>query len=139
MPGNREYDNTNRFTLWPNKDKVESNPDYNEKWPDFKGRIDIDGVEHWFDAWKFKYEDRETGRERTGISGKIGDPVEQRGRGRNGSNTRGRRDEGRDDDRGRSAPRRDRDERDGGDRGPSRSPSRRDGGKFEEMDDDIPF
>ena len=45
-----EYDNTNRFSLFPNKDKTEANP----TWADFQGTINIEGVEYYISAWKPK-------------------------------------------------------------------------------------
>lgn len=39
------YDNTNRGALFKN-DKKES-----DKHPDYKGNLDVDGVDHWIDAW----------------------------------------------------------------------------------------
>ena len=45
-----EFDNTNRFTLWGNKDKTEANP----TWADFQGEINIDGKEYFLSAWKRK-------------------------------------------------------------------------------------
>lgn len=43
-----EYDNSNRGALWGNKDKTD------EKHPDFKGSININGVEYWLSGWKRK-------------------------------------------------------------------------------------
>jgi uncharacterized protein (DUF736 family) len=40
-----EYDNTNRGVLFKN-DKKES-----DKHPDYRGNMNVDGVEHWLDAW----------------------------------------------------------------------------------------
>lgn len=40
------YDNTNRGQIWPN-DRKES-----EKHPDFKGGLNVEGVEYWVSAWK---------------------------------------------------------------------------------------
>ena len=42
------YDNTNRIALWGNKDKE------TDSHPDFKGQLNIDGVEYWVSAWKRK-------------------------------------------------------------------------------------
>ena len=42
------YDNTNRIALWGNKDKQ------TDSHPDFKGSLNIDGVEYWVSAWKRK-------------------------------------------------------------------------------------
>jgi hypothetical protein len=41
----KDYDNTNRGVLFKN-DRKES-----DKHPDYKGSINVDGVEHWLDAW----------------------------------------------------------------------------------------
>jgi hypothetical protein len=43
-----EYDNTNRGAIWPNKDKTTDNH------PDFKGKLNVDGIEYWVSAWKRK-------------------------------------------------------------------------------------
>lgn len=40
------YDNTNRGQIWGN-DKKES-----DKHPDFKGSLNVEGVEYWVSAWK---------------------------------------------------------------------------------------
>ncbi len=40
------YDNTNRGQIWGN-DKKET-----DKHPDFKGSIDVEGVEYWLSGWK---------------------------------------------------------------------------------------
>ena len=40
-----DFDNTNRGVLFKN-DKKES-----DKHPDYKGNMNVDGVEHWLDAW----------------------------------------------------------------------------------------
>jgi hypothetical protein len=42
------YDNTNRGAIWKNRDKTE------DKHPDFKGSLNVDGVEYWVSAWKRK-------------------------------------------------------------------------------------
>ena len=42
------YDNTNRGAIWKNDDKRE------DKHPDFKGSINVGGVEYWVSAWKRK-------------------------------------------------------------------------------------
>lgn len=39
------YDNTNRFTLGRNRKKE------NEKHPDFTGKINVEGVDYWLNAW----------------------------------------------------------------------------------------
>lgn len=41
-----EYDNTNRGAIWKNKDKVE------DKHPDFKGSLNVNGAEFWVSGWK---------------------------------------------------------------------------------------
>ena len=40
------YDNTNKGAIWGNKDKQ------TDKHPDFKGSINIEGVEYWLSGWK---------------------------------------------------------------------------------------
>ena len=45
-----EFDKTNRFTLWQNKDKTADKP----TWADFQGEINIDGVDYYLSAWKRK-------------------------------------------------------------------------------------
>ncbi len=42
------YDNTNRGQIWPNERKD------TESHPDFKGSINVAGVEYWVSAWKRK-------------------------------------------------------------------------------------
>lgn len=42
------YDNTNRGQIWGN-DKKEK-----DTHPDFKGSINVEGVEYWLSAWKRK-------------------------------------------------------------------------------------
>jgi hypothetical protein len=42
------YDNTNRGAIWKNRDKTE------DKHPDFKGQLNVDGVDYWVSAWKRK-------------------------------------------------------------------------------------
>ncbi len=56
-----DYDNTNRFVLFKNESKK------TDKHPDMSGGINIEGVEHFFDAWAAV----ENGR-LVRISGKIG-------------------------------------------------------------------
>lgn len=43
-----EYDNTNRGAIWKNDNKTE------DKHPDFKGSLNVDGVEYWVSAWRRK-------------------------------------------------------------------------------------
>ena len=43
-----QYDNTNRGQIWKN-DKKEK-----DTHPDFKGSINVEGVEYWVSAWKRK-------------------------------------------------------------------------------------
>ena len=45
-----DFDKTNRFTLWQNKDKTSDKP----TWADFQGEINIDGKEYYLSAWKRK-------------------------------------------------------------------------------------
>ena len=42
------YDNTNRGQIWKNDDKQ------SDTHPDFKGTINVEGVEYWVSAWKRK-------------------------------------------------------------------------------------
>jgi hypothetical protein len=41
-----DYDNTNRGALFRNNDKTEEN----EKWPDYRGNINVNGTEYWLSA-----------------------------------------------------------------------------------------
>ena len=43
-----EYDNTNRGSIWPNDKKL------TDSHPDFKGSLNVNGVEFWVSAWKRK-------------------------------------------------------------------------------------
>ena len=43
-----EFDNNNRGSLWGN-DKKES-----ERHPDFKGSVNVEGVEYWLSGWRRK-------------------------------------------------------------------------------------
>ena len=43
-----DFDNTNRGSIWANKNKEA------ETHPDFKGSINVEGVEYWCNAWKRK-------------------------------------------------------------------------------------
>ena len=45
-----DYDDTNRGQIWPNEDKTAENP----TWADFKGSVNVEGVEYWVSAWKRK-------------------------------------------------------------------------------------
>ena len=40
-----EYDNTNRGSLFKNDRKDDA------KFPDYKGSLNVDGVEYWISAW----------------------------------------------------------------------------------------
>jgi len=42
-----QYDDKNRFSIWPNRKKREGKKD-----PDFTGSINVDGHDYWIDAWK---------------------------------------------------------------------------------------
>lgn len=42
------YDNRNRGAIWKNDDRREDNH------PDFKGSINVEGVEYWVSAWRRK-------------------------------------------------------------------------------------
>ena len=48
-----EYDNTNRGAVWRN-DRKET-----DSHPDFKGSIDVEGVEYWLSGWQKKPSDKE--------------------------------------------------------------------------------
>lgn len=65
----KEYDNTNRFSLFPNDRMRHGHRD-----PDLKGYINIDGKEYWFNGWT-SYNDDDTVKV---ISGSIGDKREMR-------------------------------------------------------------
>jgi len=41
------YDNTNTGALFKNVDKTEEH----EKWPDYRGNLNVDGTEYWLSAW----------------------------------------------------------------------------------------
>lgn len=41
----KEYDNTNRGVLFKNSRKEQ------DKHPDYRGNINVDGAEFWLDAW----------------------------------------------------------------------------------------
>lgn len=41
----QQYDNTNRGTLFPNDRKTKENQ------PDYKGSLNVDGVEYWVSGW----------------------------------------------------------------------------------------
>lgn len=43
-----DYDNTNRGAIWKNEDKEE------DRHPDFKGSLNVNGEEFWVSAWKRK-------------------------------------------------------------------------------------
>lgn len=43
-----DHDNTNRGAIWKNDDKQ------NDNHPDFKGSLNVGGVEYWVSAWKRK-------------------------------------------------------------------------------------
>lgn len=43
-----DYDNTNRGAIWKNEDKE------SDTHPDFKGQLNVNGVEFWVSAWKRK-------------------------------------------------------------------------------------
>ncbi len=43
-----DYDNTNRGAVWKNDKKTTENH------PDFRGDINIEGVEYWVSGWKRK-------------------------------------------------------------------------------------
>lgn len=43
-----EYDNTNRGAIWKNEDKED------DRHPDFKGSLNVNGEEFWVSAWRRK-------------------------------------------------------------------------------------
>lgn len=43
-----DFDNTNRGSIWANRDKQQ------ETHADFKGSLNVDGVDYWVNAWKRK-------------------------------------------------------------------------------------
>jgi hypothetical protein len=43
-----EYDNTNRGQIWKNDDRK------TETHPQFKGTVNVEGVEYWVSAWSRK-------------------------------------------------------------------------------------
>lgn len=43
-----QYDNTNKGAIWKNTDKQKDTQ------PDFKGSLNVDGVEYFLNAWKRK-------------------------------------------------------------------------------------
>ena len=45
------YDNTNKGAMWRNNEKQQDNQ------PDFKGSINIEGVEYWLSGWSKKQGD----------------------------------------------------------------------------------
>jgi hypothetical protein len=45
-----DYDNTNRGALFKNTDK-EASDSAHEKWPDYQGRLNVNGTELWLSAW----------------------------------------------------------------------------------------
>lgn len=66
----QQYDNTNRGALFGNQNKREGKKD-----PDFQGKLDVDGTEHWISGWFFTY--TKDGEKRRAISLALGDPIEQ--------------------------------------------------------------
>ena len=44
----KQYDNTNKGAIWKNADKQKDTQ------PDFKGSINVEGVEYFLNAWKRK-------------------------------------------------------------------------------------
>lgn len=43
------YDNSNSGTMGRNKDRDQ--PDANPKWPEYKGKANIGGVDYWISGW----------------------------------------------------------------------------------------
>lgn len=86
------YDNTNRGVLFVNDRKRDDNDS------DYNGSINIQGIEHWLNAWKKKSKDG-----KAFLSLSIGKPKESRGAGSSGgrdsgSSRGGGRQQERDDD-----------------------------------------
>jgi len=67
----KEYDNTNKGSLFGNTRKREGKKD-----PDLQGKININGTEFWLSGWFFAYE--KDGEKKRGINLAIGDEVEQK-------------------------------------------------------------
>lgn len=83
------YDNRNRGAIWKNDDKQD------DKHPDFKGSLNVDGVEYWVSAWKRKEgaaakapalsftvkpkEDKPAGQRRAGTPNTVGDILDDMG------------------------------------------------------------
>lgn len=44
------YDNTNKGTLGKNKERDSENPEH-AKWPEYKGKINVDGKDYWLSGW----------------------------------------------------------------------------------------
>ena len=66
-----KFDPTNRFAIWPNRDK---RPDKQDA--DFTGTINIDGVEYWLNAWKRKPDAKEGAPSLSGTVKRKGQPSE---------------------------------------------------------------
>lgn len=64
------YDNTNTFALFKNKDKEEGS-----KQPDYRGTINIDGVEKDISAWI-----RVSAKGEKFMSGKLSEPYKKEGK-----------------------------------------------------------
>jgi len=45
-----DFDNTNRGVLFKNTDKKAGNSAH-EKWPDYQGRLNVNGADLWLSAW----------------------------------------------------------------------------------------
>jgi uncharacterized protein (DUF736 family) len=41
-----DFDNTNRGALFRNDERTDEN-----NWPDYRGNLNVDGVEFWLSAW----------------------------------------------------------------------------------------
>lgn len=115
----RQYDNTNRGMLFRVRDKK------SDRHPDLNGKINIAGIDYWLSGWWQKYPDAETGEERTGVSLSIGEEVRSKSEARRGAVQR-------------EIPMRGRDPEPEPEPAPRRSAPKT-GGKFDDMEDDIPF
>lgn len=104
-----QYDETNRGVLFDN-DRKES-----DKHPDMKGKLNVNGVEYWFSAW---WKESKKGDQFLSLS--LGKPIEGEQQAR--------------------APQRHGNRPPQGNRpAPSRPAPARSAGRFDDMDDDIPF
>ena len=45
------YDNTNKGTLGRNLEKDPENKPESANWPDYKGKVNVEGTEYWLSGW----------------------------------------------------------------------------------------